>query len=105
MIKVSILYRNTQGSRFDMDYYVNIHMPISIQMLGDALRGVTVEHGLSGMKPESKPAYIAMCHLLFDSIEAFLSAFLPHAESIRNDIPSYTDIEPSIQYSEVKIHR
>ncbi len=105
MIKVSILYRNPPGSWFDMDYYVDTHMPMSIQMLGDALKGVTVEHGLRGMEPESKPAYIAMCHLFFDSIEAFLSAYLPHAESIRGDIPCYTDIEPIIQYSEVKMHR
>ncbi len=105
MIKVSILYQNRQAGRFDMDYYVNTHMPMSIQMLGTALRGVTVEHGLSGMKLESEPACVAMCHLFFDSVEAFQSAFAPHAESIRNDIVNYTNIEPIIQFSEVKIHQ
>lgn len=105
MIKVSILYQNRLGGRFDMDYYVNTHMPMSIQMLGTALKGVTVEHGLSGIKLESEPAYVAMCHLFFDSVEAFLSAFTPHAELIRNDIANYTNIEPMIQYSEMKIHQ
>lgn len=105
MIKVSILYQNRHGGQFDMDYYVNTHMPISIHMLGAALRGVTVEHGVSGMERESEPAYVAMCHLFFDSVEAFLSAFTPHAEWIRNDIANYTNIEPMIQYSEVKIHQ
>ena len=30
MIKVSVLYPNTEGSKFDLDYYVNSHMPMEI---------------------------------------------------------------------------
>lgn len=30
MIKISILYPNRKGNRFDMNYYLNIHMPMSI---------------------------------------------------------------------------
>ena len=44
-----------------------------------------------------------MIHLLFDSVEAFQGALGPHAEAIMGDIPNYTDIEPAIQISEVKI--
>jgi hypothetical protein len=29
MIKISILYPNTKGLRFDMRYYVDTHMPLS----------------------------------------------------------------------------
>jgi uncharacterized protein (TIGR02118 family) len=103
MIKVNILYPNQEGSRFDLEYYFNTHMPMSIEKLGTALRGVSVEHGLSGTEPGSPPAYIAMCHLRFDSIEAFLEAFLPHAELLQGDIAKYTDIEPIIQFSEERI--
>jgi len=39
MIKVNILYPNKEGSRFDLEYYFNTHMPMSIQKLGTALRG------------------------------------------------------------------
>jgi uncharacterized protein (TIGR02118 family) len=78
-------------------------MPMSIQKLGTALRGVSVERGLSGTDPGSPPSYIAMCHLRFDSIEAFLEAFLPHAELLQGDIAKYTDIEPIIQFSEERI--
>ena len=78
-------------------------MPMSIQKLGTALRGVSVEHGLSGAEPGSPPVYIVMCHLRFDSIEAFLEAFLPHAELLQRDIAIYTDIEPIIQFSEERI--
>ena len=81
MIRVNILYPNSEGTRFDMDYYYNVHMPMSIQKLGPALKGVTVEHGLSGTAPGSGPAYVAMCHLRFESIDAFIAAFSPVAEA------------------------
>ena len=71
MIKVSALYPNTAGSKFDMPYYVDQHIPMVRQKLGSALRGVSVEEGLGGGQPESPPAYLAMGHLLFDSVEAF----------------------------------
>ena len=44
-----------------------------------------------------------MGHLYCDSIAAFQTAFAPHAQTIMADIPNYTDIEPTIQISEVKI--
>ena len=68
-----------------------------------ALKGGAVEQGLGGAEPGSPATYIAMGHLYFDSIEAFQTAFGPHAESIMADIPNYTDIQPSIQISEVKM--
>ena len=103
MIKVSIFYPNKAGSRFDLDYYVNQHMPLTIAKLGEALRGVSVEHGLLGGAPEAPPPYVALCHLLFDSVEAFQAAFIPHAAALQGDIPNYTDVEPVIQISEVKL--
>ena len=103
MIKVSILYPNQPGSRFNFDYYLDQHMPMTIAKLGEALKGVSVEHGLSGGLPGAPPAYVAMCHLLFDSVDAFQSAFAPHAEALQGDIPNYTDALPVIQFSEVKL--
>jgi uncharacterized protein (TIGR02118 family) len=58
---------------------------------------------MSGAAPGSRPAYVAMGHLYFDSAEAFQTAFGPHAQTIMADIPNYTDIQPTIQISEVKI--
>jgi len=44
-----------------------------------------------------------MGHLLFDSVEAFQAAFAPIAPALMGDIPNYTNIQPTIQISEVKI--
>jgi uncharacterized protein (TIGR02118 family) len=103
MIKVSVLYPHQEGGQFDMDYYCNRHIPMVQQKLGAACKGVAVEHGLSGATPGSQPAYVAMGHLYFDSTEAFQAAFGPHAQAIMADIPNYTDIQPVIQLSEVKV--
>lgn len=102
MIKVSILYPNKEGGRFDADYYYQQHMPKSLQRLGPALKGVSLEQGVSGSMPGTPAPYLIMSHLLFDSLEAFQAAFVPHAEELLGDIPNYTDIEPVIQFSEVK---
>ena len=103
MIKLSVLYPDGVGKKFDIDYYCNRHIPMVREKLGAAVKGAAVEHGLSGGAPGSRPAYVAMGHLYFDSVEAFQAAFGPHAPAIMADIPNYTDIEPVIQLSDVKI--
>ena len=103
MIKVSVFYRNNDGSKFDMDYYCRSHIPMVREKLGAACKGVAVEQGVAGATPGSQPGFIAMGHLYFDSMDAFQTAFGPHAHAIMGDIPNYTDIQPTIQISEVKI--
>lgn len=103
MIKVSALYPHSEGVAFDMEYYCSRHIPMVQEKLGTACKGVTVEGGLSSFAPGTQPAYIAMGHLLFDSVEDFQNSFGPHSEQILGDIPNYTNIQPTIQISEVKI--
>jgi uncharacterized protein (TIGR02118 family) len=103
MIKVSIFYPNDEGKKFDMNYYIDKHMTMLQEKLGAACRSMAAEQGLSGGEPGSPAIYVAMGHLYFDSIEAFQTAFTPHAEAIIGDMPNYTDIQPVIQVSEVKM--
>ena len=103
MIKVSVFYPNNEGAKFDIDYYCNKHIPMVRQKLGAACKNAAVEQGIAGATPGSRPAFIALGHLYFDSVEAFQTAFGSHAEAIMADIPNYTDIQPTIQISDVKI--
>ena len=103
MIKVSVFYPNNEGSKFDIDYYCNRHIPMVREKLGAACKNAAVEQGIAGPTPGSRPAFIAMGHIYFDSVEAFQTAFGPHTEAIMADIPNYTDIQPTLQISEVKI--
>ena len=103
MIKVSVMYPNTEGTTFDMSYYCNTHMPLVRQKLGAALKGVAVEQGIGGAEAGSRAPYLAMGHLLFESVEAFHASFGPQAEVLLGDIPNYTNSQPTIQISEVKL--
>jgi len=86
-----------------MKYYLEQHCPTVGQKMGRALRKMEVEQGLSGGAPGAPIAYHVICHLTFDSAEAFQAAFAPHADTIMADIPRYTSLQPVIQISEVKI--
>ena len=105
MVKISNLYPNRDGSRFDMNYYVKTHMPMAIEKLsaGKGYQGVSVERGVSGALPGSAPAYAAMCHFHFDSVENFMAAFMAHASALMADMPNYTDVEPVIQVNEIAL--
>ena len=103
MIKVSVLYPAGESTKFDMDYYCTSHMPMVQEKLGAACRSMAVELGLGGGAPGAPPTYAAMGHLYFDSVGDFEAAFAPHAEAIMADIPNYTNIQPVIQVSEVKM--
>jgi len=61
-----------------------------------------VEQGLGGATPALLQAFSAMGHRYFDSVEAFQAAFGPHAGEIMRDIANYTNVQPTIQVSEVK---
>jgi len=103
MVRISILYPNTEASRFDFEYYVNTHMPRSIKLLSahPGYRSVSVEKGLGGAAPGSPPTYAAICHFGFESVEAFMEAFMPHAAELQGDIPNYTDATAVIQINEI----
>jgi uncharacterized protein (TIGR02118 family) len=105
MIKISILYPNRTGARFDFDYYTATHMPLSIRLLSahPGFRGVSVERGVGGVAPGTPAPYVAMCHFEFDSLDSFLAAFMPHAAVLQGDIRNYTDADPVIQVNEVLI--
>lgn len=103
VFNISSIYPNRQGARFDFDYYLNAHMPLSIGLLSNAkgFRGVSVERGVEVVQPPITSSYVAMCHYYFDTLEDFMAAFMPHAEKLQSDIVNYTDITPIIQINEV----
>ena len=102
MIKVSVLYPNHDGGTFDFAYYLNEHLPMVQRLIGDACKRSEVEEGLGSGVPGQPPTYRAAAHMYFDSVEAFQSAFGPHANTILADVPNYTNIAPTLQISMVR---
>lgn len=103
MVKVSIFYPSRVDSHFDVDYYLNTHMPLAIGLLGSAVKAVSVEIGLFGGTPDQQPQFTAICSFTCDTVQAFTDAFLPNADVLQSDIPRYTDIAPVIQISEIRL--
>lgn len=102
MVQLNILYPKSANATFDWDYYLNIHMPMSIKLQGEALKGVSIAKGIEGIEP-APVAYVAVTTMLFESVDAFLQAFTPHAEMLQGDMPNYTNIQAVIQFSEVML--
>ena len=105
MIKVSVMYPNKPGARFDHVYYRDKHMPLLQARMGAYCKYYTVDKGVAGGEPGTPPTYIGMCHIFCDSAEAFQTGFGPHAAEILGDIPNYTDLTPVIQISEVAVEK
>jgi|SRR5215510_10308636 len=103
MIKVSVMYPNTPGARFDHDYYRDKHMPLVKARMGAACKSYTVDKGIAGGTTGGPAAYVSMCHIFCDSVEAFNAAFGPHTKEIMSDLPAFTDQQPVIQFSEVVV--
>lgn len=103
MIKVSVMYPNAPGARFDHAYYRDKHMPLVKARMGDSCSFYTVDKGLGGFAPGESATYVGMCHIYSESIESFQAGFGPHMQEIMADIPNYTDQTPIVQISEVVV--
>jgi uncharacterized protein (TIGR02118 family) len=103
MIKVTVLYLNGPGITFDMTYYADKHMPMFRRKCGSACKAIAADLGLSGDEPGSKPPYVAVGYLTFESVATFQKSFGPHAKEILADISNYTNSKPVIQVSEIEL--
>jgi len=101
MIKVNFFYPNTEGRKFDLDYYVNNNVPLAKECFGPALKGISIDSGISSVMPGSRPPFHAIGTVLFDSVESFYEAVTPHIETLRADAQKYSENEPVIQISEI----
>jgi len=99
MIRVSVMYPKQDGGEFNYDYYLEKHMPLVKERLGDALRKMEVYKGLSGAG-DAAETYVTVACLFLDSVDAFGAAFGPHAKEIMGDIPNFSNIEPVVQIEE-----
>ena len=102
MIKVAICYPTVEGKTFDMDYYSNEHMPLAAKLFGDSLKAMSIDKGLDSGTPDMSVPYLAIGHFYFETIAASQNSMGTHSETLRPDVPNYTNIQPVIQISEVQ---
>ena len=101
MIAVTIFYPGQPDSHFDFQYYSQSHMPMIVERMAGACRHYWIEKGLPAGALVGAAQYCAIGHLHFESVQAFETAFFPHATEITADVKNYTNITPILQVSEV----
>lgn len=100
MVRVSVLYANSDGSHFDVDYYKHKHMKLVQERLDPfGLTGCEVDAGVPGLDGSSPP-YLAIGYMFFESVDAFREGFSRVGEELVADVPNYTNVAPVIQISD-----
>ncbi|MEO8050826.1 MAG: EthD family reductase [Acidobacteriota bacterium] len=98
MIKLSVMYPQSDGMKFDMDYYRQTHLPMVRRLVGEKLKGLSIDHAIAG---EDLPApYAVIANLLFESVTTMKAALAEHGPELMEDIPNYTNAQAVIQISE-----
>ncbi|MGA0603006.1 EthD family reductase [Caulobacter sp. KR2-114] len=105
MIEITILYPAKPGARFDHDYYETSHIPMALELLGPAVRRVTVTRGVAPGPPWPAPAYSAICRFECESVEAYQHALWPHLSRLQADLAAYSDCEPVVVIGEITLDR
>ena len=100
MIRVSAMYPNAPGIRFDWKYYLEKHMVMARQLIEPYGARAEVDRGIGSAQPGASAPYVAVCHMYFKSMED-LHKVMAQAGSMNNDIPNFTDAEPQFQISEI----
>jgi uncharacterized protein (TIGR02118 family) len=103
MVRITVLYPNKPGSQFDIEYYLNTHMPMSAKLLGPAVKNISVDIGRPTPGSDAPAPFAAIATFTCDTVEDFVEAFTPVAGELQGDIPKYTNIEPVIQFGDIRI--
>lgn len=96
MIRASALFPNTEGATFDMNYFLETHMPMARRELGSAVLKEEIWSGLSA-PGLPRATYLAILHMYFKDLESFAAAFAGHDEAIMADLAEYTNVQPILQ--------
>ena len=92
MIRVSVLYPETEGATFDHDYYASTHVPMALKAWG--LDSAEIDKGVNG-------PYVAAVHFTFESLEAMQSAMGSEGTGeLMADMANFTTISPVLHQSE-----
>ncbi len=101
MLKVSVMYPNEEGARFDFDYYRTTHIKLVEEHLKPfGLVKTGVDRGISGGGDLPAP-YVCIGHLYFEDPDGYEKGMAEKGPLLRGDLPNFSDIKPVRQISEV----
>lgn len=104
MIRITLLYRDSHGARFDFDYYLNHHVVMTKRLLADyGLIAIAVQkclHTLDG----GKSALVCITHVDFETEAKLNKALDVQGATLMADFQNYTNIDPEIYVCELLSH-
>ena len=101
MISVFVLYPSVASSRFDLDYYVERHLPL----VRDRLTPMSMRSLTFTVMPstgDEPPPYRLIAELRFDDMVTTERALATHGPETQADIPNFTDLAPIIIIGETR---
>ncbi|MBN2061381.1 MAG: EthD family reductase [Deltaproteobacteria bacterium] len=101
MFKISVMYPNNEGARFDHDYYINSHIKlVEEHMTPFGLVKTEVDRGLPD-EDGNRPLYICIGHMYFDKMDGYVKGSAEKGPVLRDDISNFTNVVPVRQLSEI----
>lgn len=98
---ITVLYPNDEGSTFDMDYYLNTHIPLVRQRWEPmGMTSLKLVKGVATTDPNTPAPYQVIAILEFDSMDSFRQAGAAHGAEITGDIANFTSVRPVIQIND-----
>ncbi|NKF24252.1 EthD family reductase [Solimonas marina] len=90
-VVVYVTYQGAPQDRFDRDYYVGVHLPLTMKAWG--------QYGLLSLKAffpaTEQEGTLALCECVFRDEGAFEAAFAsPERSAVMADVPRFTAIAP-----------
>ena len=100
MIRIAAIYPRQPGKRFDLDYYINFHLPSVREKFGSfGMIKAEVDQGIEKPGGGDSP-FFAIGYLYFNTLDDFHKAFAAVGAEVIRDIALYTDVTPMIQIGE-----
>ena len=70
MIRVTVLYPNEPGKKFDWDYYTGKHAPLVNEKLGPlGMVRYEIDRGISAPDPNAPPPFVAVFNMFFNTVD------------------------------------
>ena len=101
MVRVTALYMNGEGARFDHSYYRSVHLPLTERLMGP-MGLLWVEGDLPLPRPDGRPStLLAQTHAYFATEDEARAAVAATIRELAADVPNYTNVTPRLECHEV----
>ncbi len=92
---LTILYPNSDGAKWDIDYYRANHMTLIMRLYGTkAIKRFELRKGDKNMAG-AKPEFIGTVNIYIQDQKAFDEAGKQHGQTLRNDVPNFSSVFPT----------